>query len=175
MGELIDDLLELSRVGRADLRREQTSLTEIAQTVVAELRRHHPDRVVEIEVDEELTAQADRRLMRIVLENLIGNSWKFTGKATHASIACGGERRSDGVVYFVRDNGAGFDMTYAERLFLPFQRLHNATDFPGTGVGLATVHRIVDRHGGRVWAEGAVGAGATFYFTIPPPRPGVRP
>jgi two-component system NtrC family sensor kinase len=170
MGELIDDLLELSRVGRAELRRGNTSLSEIAQSVAVELRRSDPDREVEIEVRDALTADADRRLMRVVLENLIGNSWKFTVKVPAARIEFGSDR--DGLVYFVRDNGAGFDMTYAEKLFRPFQRLHSTADFPGTGIGLATVQRIVDRHGGRVWAEGTVGVGATFYFTVPPTRPG---
>lgn len=168
MGELIDDLLELSRVGRAELRRGRTSLSEIAQSVAVQLRKSDPDREVEIEVRGALTADADRRLMRVVLENLIGNSWKFTVKVPAARIEFGSDR--DGIVYFVRDNGAGFDMTYAEKLFRPFQRLHSSADFPGTGIGLATVHRIVDRHGGRVWAESTVGAGATFYFTVPPTR-----
>ena len=172
MGELIDDLLELSRVGRAELRRGRTSLSEIAHSVAVELRKSDPERHVEIEVRDALTANADKRLMRVVLENLIGNSWKFTVKVPAAKIEIGSD--PDGMVYFVRDNGAGFDMTYAEKLFRPFQRLHTSVDFPGTGIGLATVHRIVDRHGGRVWAEGTVGVGATFYFTIPPMRAGVR-
>jgi light-regulated signal transduction histidine kinase (bacteriophytochrome) len=171
MGELIDDLLELSRVGRAELKRGRTSLSEIAQSVAGELRMADPGREVEIEVRAALTADADKRLMRVVLENLIGNSWKFTGKVTGAKIEFGSDR--EGIVYFVRDNGAGFDMTYAEKLFRPFQRLHGSADFSGTGIGLATVHRIVERHGGRVWAEGTVGVGATFYFTVPPTRPGV--
>jgi len=170
MGELIADLLELSRVGRTELRRGRTSLSEIAQSVAVELRKSDPDREVEIEVRGALTADADRRLMRVVLENLIGNSWKFTVKVPAAKIEFGSDH--DGMVYFVRDNGAGFDMTYAEKLFRPFQRLHSSTDFPGTGIGLATVQRIVDRHGGRVWAESTVGVGATFYFTVPPVRPG---
>jgi two-component system NtrC family sensor kinase len=170
MGEIIDDLLELSRVGRAELRRGPTRLSEIAQSVAVALRKSDPDREVEIEVADTLTADADRRLMKVVLENLIGNSWKFTVNAPAARIEFGSDR--DGIVYFVRDNGAGFDMTYAEKLFLPFQRLHSTEEFPGTGIGLATVHRIVDRHGGRVWAEGTVGVGATFYFTVPPTRPG---
>jgi two-component system NtrC family sensor kinase len=170
MGEIIDDLLELSRVGRAELRRGPTRLSEIAQSVAVALRKSDPDREVEFEVRDTLTADADRRLMKVVLENLIGNSWKFTLNAPAARIEFGSDR--DGIVYFVRDNGAGFDMAYAEKLFLPFQRLHSTEEFPGTGIGLATVHRIVDRHGGRVWAEGTVGVGATFYFTVPPTRPG---
>lgn len=175
MGELIDDLLELSRVGRAELRRGPTNLSEIARTVVAELRKRDPDRQIEIEIQDGLVADADRRLMHIVFENLLGNGWKFTVKAERPRIEVGSSRSDDGTVYFVRDNGAGFDMTYAEKLFRPFQRLHSTADYPGTGIGLATVHRIVDRHGGRVSSEGMVGRGATFYFTLPPSRPGVRP
>ncbi|MQA29592.1 MAG: response regulator [Luteitalea sp.] len=169
MGELIDDLLELSRVGRADLRRRHTSLSEIAHSVAGELRKSDPGRQVEIEVRDALTADADKRLMRVVLENLIGNSWKFTVNVPDARIEFGSD--PDGNEFYVRDNGAGFDMAYADKLFRPFQRLHSDAAFPGTGIGLATVHRIVDRHGGRIWAEGAVGAGATFYFTVPPIRP----
>jgi DNA-binding response OmpR family regulator len=171
MGQLIDDLLELSRVGRAELKRDRTSLSEIARSVAGELQRGDPDRCVEIEVGDALTADVDKRLMRVVLENLIGNSWKFTVHAAAARIEFGADRDR----YFVRDNGAGFDMSYAEKLFRPFQRLHTQAQFPGTGIGLATVQRIVDRHGGRVWAEGAVDAGATFYFTVPPARTGGRP
>jgi DNA-binding response OmpR family regulator len=175
MGELIDDLLELSRVGRAELRRGHTNLSEIARTVAAELRKRDPDRQIEIEIQDGLVADADRRLMHIVFENLLGNGWKFTVKAEQPRIEVGSSRTDDGIVYFVRDNGAGFDMTYAEKLFRPFQRLHSTADYPGTGIGLATVQRIVDRHGGRVSSEGMVGRGATFYFTLPPSRPGVRP
>ena len=168
MDELIDDLLTLSGVGRAELTRVRTSLSELARNVALELQKRDPDRQVEIDIQDEVSVHADKGLMRIVLQNLIGNSWKFTAKSAPARIACGSEQRPEGLVYFVRDNGAGFDMTYAEKLFLPFQRLHRSDDFPGTGIGLATVHRIVNRHGGRVWADGAVGEGAIFYFTIPP-------
>ncbi|HUR49290.1 MAG TPA: response regulator [Acidimicrobiales bacterium] len=175
MGELIDDLLELSRVGRAELRRGHTNLSEIACTVAAELRKRDPDRQIEINIQDGLVADADRRLMHIVFENLLGNGWKFTVKAEQPRIEVGSSLSDDGPVYFVRDNGAGFDMTYAEKLFRPFQRLHSTEDYPGTGIGLATVQRIVDRHGGRVSSEGMVGRGATFYFTLPPSRPGVRP
>jgi light-regulated signal transduction histidine kinase (bacteriophytochrome) len=173
MGELIDDLHELSRVSRAELRRGRTSLSQIAESIATELRKSCPDRQVEIEVGTALTADADRRLMRVVLENLIGNSWKFTVKVAAARIEFGSDDQ-DGIVYFVRDNGAGFDMTYADKLFRPFQRLHSNQEFPGTGIGLATVNRIIDRHGGRIWAEGTVGVGATFYFTVPPAHAGGR-
>ncbi|MBI4264656.1 MAG: response regulator [Acidobacteria bacterium] len=166
MGELIDDLLELSRVGRAEIRRTRISLSDIAAAVTADLRKR-TDHDAAVEIEMELTADADSRLMRVVLDNLIGNSWKFTARVPEPRIRIGSERRENGQVFFVRDNGAGFDMAFAEKLFRPFQRLHSESEFPGTGIGLATVHRIVDRHGGRVWAEGAVGQGATFYFTVP--------
>jgi DNA-binding response OmpR family regulator len=168
MGELIDDLLDLSRVGRAELQRNRVNLSHIAKHVVAELRKRS-DRDVEVVIQDELLADADSRLMQIALENLLGNSFKFTAKAAHPRIDFG-RQDGDDHTYFVRDNGAGFDMTYGQRLFQPFQRLHRESDFAGTGIGLATVYRILDRHGGRVWAEGAVGRGATFYFTIPPVR-----
>jgi light-regulated signal transduction histidine kinase (bacteriophytochrome) len=167
MAELIDDLLELSRVGRAELSRRRVSLSEIGHVVATELRKTDPDRQVEVHIQDDLVADADRRLVQIVLENLLGNAWKFTANVAPATIHVGGRQAEDGAVYFVQDNGAGFDMTYADKLFRPFQRLHGDADFPGTGIGLATVHRIIDRHGGRVWAEGAVGAGATVFFTLP--------
>jgi light-regulated signal transduction histidine kinase (bacteriophytochrome) len=173
MGQLIDDLLELSRVGRADLSGGRISLSEIARAVTMDLQKRDPDRQVDIEIQDGLEADADRRLLRIALENLLGNAWKFTAKVAHARIQFGGEQARGCFVYFVRDNGAGFDMNYANRLFQPFQRLHSADDFPGTGIGLATVYRILDRHGGRVWAEGSVGGGATVYFTFSPTRPEV--
>ncbi|HLG56359.1 MAG TPA: response regulator [Vicinamibacterales bacterium] len=175
MGEIIDDLLELSRVGTAELHRNRVSLSDIARAVVADSRRREPDRRIEFEIEDGLVAEADGRLMKVVLENLIGNSWKFTGQQAQARIEVGREIRHQDPVYFVRDNGAGFDMTYSDRLFRPFQRLHGAGEFPGTGIGLATVHRIIDRHGGRVWAEGKVGSGATVYFTLPTARSGARP
>ena len=171
MGELIDDLLELSRVGRADLRRSQVDLSDLARNVIADLRKRS-ERHVEMVMPDELVAHADRRLMQIVLENLLSNSWKFTANVADARIEFGSNQNGHDPVYFVRDNGAGFDMTYAEKLFRPFQRLHSDADFPGTGIGLATVYRIVDRHGGRVWAEGTPEQGATFYFTIPTARQG---
>ena len=173
MGELIDDLLELSRVGRAELRRSQVSLSDIARAVAADLNKSAPNRQVTVEIEDGLVANADRGLAQVVLENLLGNAWKFTAHTAPATIQIGGDRMKDvggAVTYFVRDNGAGFDMAYADKLFRPFQRLHGQGEFPGTGIGLATVHRIIDRHGGRVWAEGAVGKGATVFFTIPRPE-----
>jgi signal transduction histidine kinase len=168
MGTLIDALLGLSRIGRADFVRETIDLASIARAVVDELRQADPERSVDVVVQDGLVVEADDRLMRIVLQNLLGNAWKFTAKKEGAHIEVG----ALGVVYHVRDDGAGFDPTYADRLFTPFQRLHSPGDFPGTGIGLATVRRIVQRHGGRIWAEGAVGRGATFSFTL---GPGGRP
>jgi two-component system NtrC family sensor kinase len=171
MGELIDDLLLLSRVGRAELKRDRVDLSSIANAVFEELKKQHPGRQVELRVAEQLLAEADSGLMRVAFDNLLGNAWKFAAKVPEARIEIGAEQKPGGAVFFVRDNGAGFDMSYAENLFRPFQRLHAESDFPGTGIGLATVQRIIDRHGGRIWAEGAVDRGATFYFTIPSARP----
>lgn len=175
MGLLIDDMLQLSSVGRADLRRGPVDLSEAARATAADLRRHEPEREVEVRIEDGLGCDADARLLRIALDNLIGNAWKFTAKAVRPEIAVGADRCGQETTYFVRDNGAGFDMQYADKLFQPFQRLHREADFPGTGIGLATVHRIVERHGGRVWAEGAVGRGATVFFTLPNRRQGGMP
>jgi len=174
MGELIDDLLQLSRVARSDLARQPTDLSDLVRTVVTELERQQPDRHPQVTIAEGVTALADRRLIRVVFENLLGNAWKFTTKTAAPRVEFGREEREGRNAYFVRDNGAGFDMAFAANLFAPFQRLHSEADFPGTGIGLATVYRIVDRHGGRVWAEGIVGQGATIYFTLSPPSGGDR-
>jgi two-component system NtrC family sensor kinase len=173
MGELIDDLLELSRVARAELSRGRIDLSAIARTILEDFSRNEPDRKVEWNVQDDLVLNVDGRLMKVALENLLGNALKFTAKTATARIQFGTEQRDGGTVYFVRDNGAGFDMKYADKLFSPFKRLHGNDDFPGTGIGLATVHRIVDRHGGRIWADSTVGEGATFYFTISTARPGI--
>jgi light-regulated signal transduction histidine kinase (bacteriophytochrome) len=175
MGELIDALLDLSRVGRAELRRTRVDLSELARRTLAELGDKEQERAVETHVQSELVVDADSQLMRVVLENLLGNAWKFTSKTHDARIVFDAEEKNGSLAYCVRDNGAGFNMNFAAKLFTPFQRLHNAVEFPGTGIGLATVHRIVDRHGGRVWAEGNVGQGATVYFTVPVARRGDRP
>jgi DNA-binding response OmpR family regulator len=172
MGELIDDLLELSQVGRAELHRDLVNLSAVAESVAADLSGRVGDRHVKFVVQPGLEVHADSRLMRAVLENLLGNAWKFTSKVQSAVVEFGAEDRDGATVYFVRDNGSGFDMKYADKLFSPFQRLHSEAEFPGTGIGLATVHRIVDRHGGRVWASGAVGQGATVSFTISSSRTG---
>jgi two-component system NtrC family sensor kinase len=168
MGELIDDLLLLSRVGRADLNRDQIDLSEIARGVSEELKKKDPDRHVKWCIEDQLLVEADSGLMRVAFDNLLGNSWKFTAKVSAPRIEVGTDQQEGVAVYFVRDNGAGFSMEYAEKLFNPFQRLHAESEFEGTGIGLATVHRIIDRHGGRIWADSAVDHGATFYFTIPP-------
>jgi PAS domain S-box-containing protein len=167
MDRLIDDLLKLSRVSRSELRAGEVNLSALAESVAAELNKCEPDREVEIQIAPGLQANGDERLLRLVLENLLRNAWKFTGRRPRARIEFGRADHS-APAFFVRDNGAGFDMTYADRLFGVFQRLHSSREFPGTGVGLATVQRIINRHGGRTWAEGKTGQGATFYFTLPP-------
>ncbi len=166
MAELIEDLLDLSRVARAEMRRENIDLSKLAQDIVAELKKSEPERRVELLIREGLVVEGDPRLLQAAMENLLGNAWKFTGERTPARIEFGAEEQDGRRVYFVRDNGAGFDMTYADKLFGPFQRLHAATEFPGTGIGLASAQRIIHRHGGRIWAEGEVDQGATFYFTL---------
>lgn len=167
MGHLIEDLINLSRVTRAELNREPLDLSELATTVAAELQRNEPQRVVQFRAAPGLCVSADPRLLRVMLENLLGNAWKFTSKRGEAHVDLGVLRRPNGHrTFFIRDDGAGFDMEYAGKLFTPFQRLHSTSEFPGTGIGLATVHRIVTRHGGKIWAEGREGAGATFYFEI---------
>jgi DNA-binding response OmpR family regulator len=165
MARLIDDLLALSRVTRGDLKRGETHVSSLARSIVSRLERANPDRKVDVVVADGIVADCDDRLLTIVLENLVGNAWKFTGKRRDARIEVG-MMDDDPRTYFVRDNGAGFDMSYASKLFGIFQRLHSAADFEGTGIGLVTVQRIIRRHGGRIWAQGQVGHGATFYFTL---------
>jgi PAS domain S-box-containing protein len=166
MGELIDDLLTLSRVTRRELHRESVNLSALARTIAAHLENRDPGRRVEFRVADGLVASGDAHLLRVALENLLGNAWKFTSRQPAARIELGITTVAGERTYFVRDNGVGFDMTYSGKLFGAFQRLHRGEEFPGTGIGLATVQRIVTRHGGRIWAEAAVGAGATFYFTL---------
>ena len=166
MAQLIDDLIKLAYVTRSEMRTEQVDLSELANVVLAECRKADPNRQVECVVQEHVVGPGDPILLRSVLENLLGNAWKFTGKRKGARIEFASAQQDGHPVYLVRDNGAGFDMTYGEKLFGAFQRLHAAADFPGTGVGLATVQRIIHRHGGRVAAEGAEDKGATFSFTL---------
>lgn len=166
MAQLIDDVLQLARVTRSEMHHEVINLSELAETVVAELKNMNGGRDVTVNVEKGLLVQGDKRLLQIALSNLIGNAWKFTSNQTQPRIIFGRELIDNENVYFVRDNGAGFDMNYVNKLFGAFQRLHSENEFDGTGIGLATVRRIIDRHGGRVWGEGKVGEGATFYFTI---------
>jgi light-regulated signal transduction histidine kinase (bacteriophytochrome) len=166
MAQLIDDLLKLARVSRIEMRTEAVDLSALANGILAECRKTEPNRHVECIVQDHVSGHGDPGLLHSVLENLLGNAWKFTSKTPRAKIQFAVENRDGEAVYSVHDNGAGFDMTYAPKLFGAFQRLHTASDFPGIGIGLATVQRIVHRHGGRVSAEGAEGKGATFSFTL---------
>jgi PAS domain S-box-containing protein len=167
MSVLIDNLLQLSRVGLDELRAERCDLSAIARAVIAGLRELEPERVVEVAIQEDVLVHGDPSLLRIALDNLLGNAWKFTSKVEPATILVSAVAHDGEVEIAVRDNGAGFDMAYARKLFAAFQRLHCADEFPGTGVGLATVQRIVVRHGGRIWAAAAPGRGASFFFTLP--------
>ena len=166
MSQLIDDVLYLARVTRAELREHDVDLSALVSHAVDRLRESAPERKVDVRIRPGIVVAGDGQLLRIAVENLIQNAWKFTGRQPTPRIEFGLTTASGEPSYFVRDNGAGFDMTYVDRLFGPFQRLHPADEFPGSGIGLATVQRIVHRHGGRVWAEGMVGQGATFHFTI---------
>ena len=167
MSDLIDDLLTLSRISRSALTRVAVDVSHLADEVTRDLERQHADRRIEILIANGLTANADARLVRIVLENLLGNAFKFTAKTDAARVEVGDSEIDGARAFFVRDNGAGFDEAYASKLFAPFQRLHSEKEFAGTGIGLATVQRIVRRHGGRAWARSAIGAGTTIYFTLP--------
>lgn len=166
MAQLIDDLIELGRVGRTELKRSRVDLSAIARQFAEELQRNDPQRRVQFEIQDGMVMNADAGLMRIIMDNLLGNAWKFTANTAAAHIQVGSNTVRDNVIYFVRDNGAGFDMAYATKLFQPFQRLHRVDEFTGTGIGLATVRRIIERHGGHVSADGVVGEGATVRFTL---------
>jgi light-regulated signal transduction histidine kinase (bacteriophytochrome) len=166
MSSLIDDLLNLSRIGRSELTARRISLSQIAAEAAAAVRERHPTRDVLLEIAPGMEVSADPRLLRIALENLLSNAWKYTARHSQALVSVGTQQGENGPVYFVRDNGVGFDMKYADKLFVPFQRLHPEAEFPGSGIGLVTVQRIVARHGGRVWADAKPDAGATFYFSL---------
>jgi len=166
MAMLIDDLLSLSRVTRGEMQKMVVDLSEVARSVAENLQQTAPDRKVAFKIASDLTATGDERLLRAAFENLLGNAWKYTSKKKKATIEVGVTNDNGKTAFFVRDNGAGFDMAYADKLFEPFTRLHSRSEFEGTGIGLATVQRIVHRHGGEVWAEAAVGKGATLYFTL---------
>jgi two-component system, NtrC family, sensor kinase len=179
MGELTEGLLALAQLSRAELKFEAVDLSALARQVLRDCQERDTARTVKVQVQSDLRAVGDAALLRQVLENLLANAWKFTAKSDAAEITvgqlAGKPDNAAGAVYFVRDNGAGFDMAYVDKLFGTFQRLHLADDFAGTGIGLATTHRIIARHAGRIWAEGAVGQGATFFFTVPeaaPEQPG---
>ncbi|MDY6948114.1 MAG: ATP-binding protein [Pseudomonadota bacterium] len=167
MSELIDALLALSRISRHTLHREIIDVTALAESIVQDLRQKEPARNVEVEIQPGMSVHGDRRLINDLFINLVANSWKFTSRTDNARIEIGQSLHGSMATLFVRDNGAGFDMAHEQKLFKPFQRLHGAAEFEGTGVGLATVARIIDRHGGRIWAEGKPGQGAVFYFTMP--------
>jgi PAS domain S-box-containing protein len=175
MYTLIDALLMLSRVTQEEMRRDVVDLSGLARSVATELHRTQPDRRVDFVIPPGIIAVGDASLLRVMLENLLGNAWKFTGRQAAARIEFGASEQGGQTVYYVRDNGAGFDRAYADKLFGAFQRLHTADEFPGTGIGLPTVQRIIRRHGGTVWADGDVGKGATFYFTLPPVHADAEP
>jgi len=166
MGELIDDLLNLSVMVRKEMCREEVDLSEQALTVIDELRNAEPDRRAEVVIQEKMKVSGDPLLVRQLLDNLLGNAWKFTSKHPYARIEFGSTQKDGKKAFFIKDDGVGFDMRYINKMFIPFQRLHSVEEFSGNGIGLAIVKRIVDRHGGTIWAEGEVGKGATFYFTF---------
>lgn len=167
MSELIEALLVLSRISRQTLHREIVDVSALAEGIVQDMRQKEPSRNVEVAIQPNMAVHGDRRLVGDLFQNLIGNAWKFTSKTEHARIEIGQSSGSWLATLYIRDNGAGFDMAYEQKLFKPFQRLHGSAEFDGSGVGLATVARIIDRHGGRIWAEGKPNAGAVFYFTLP--------
>jgi light-regulated signal transduction histidine kinase (bacteriophytochrome) len=166
MAQLIDDLLMLAQLTRSEFRRERVSLSQLAVESARRLQDSHPERRVELVIADDLFAEGDGRLLGVVLDNLLGNAWKFTAKKTAARIEFSANVIDGVTVYRISDNGAGFDMAHAAKLFGVFQRLHTLGEFQGTGIGLATVQRIIRRHDGRIWAQGEVGAGASFFFTL---------
>jgi light-regulated signal transduction histidine kinase (bacteriophytochrome) len=167
MGNMIDALLQFSRLTRAEFQKTDLDLSQMAQEICVGLKKNEPERCVQTEIQIGLKGFADGRFMQIVLEHLLGNAWKFTSKTPDALVTVGGEIIDGEQIFFVRDNGAGFNMDYIKKLFGPFQRLHREDEFPGEGAGLAIVQRIIQRHGGRIWAKAKPGEGATFYFTLP--------
>lgn len=166
MGELIDGILKLSRLTRSKMHKKKVNLSGLVEEITTRLQENQPSRDVEFVISKGLSDVGDPQLLRALFENLLGNAWKFTSKCEKARIEFGTTKNGGKKTYFINDNGAGFDMTYADKLFGAFQRLHEVSEYPGTGIGLATVQRIINRHGGSIWAEGIVGKGATFYFTL---------
>jgi signal transduction histidine kinase len=169
MNRLIDDLLRLSKITRQEMRIEQVHLSNLAESIVAELHQQDPSRAVQVKIQPDLVTYADPQLIRIALVNLLSNAWKYTSRTGSPIIEMGSRKENGRTVFFIHDNGAGFDMSLAPKLFKPFSRLHSEKEFSGTGIGLAIVHRIIKRHGGELWAEGKVNEGATFTFTLPSP------
>jgi PAS domain S-box-containing protein len=166
MKSLIDDILNLSKISRQEMKKEQTNLSQIALSIIGDLRVSQPQRMVKINIQDNMFANVDKNLIHIALSNLLGNAWKFTEKVADARIGFNRQIIKGKIIYSINDNGAGFDMKKSERLFAPFRRLHSDQEFPGTGIGLAIVERVIERHGGRIWAEGEINKGATFYFTL---------
>ncbi|MHC9539123.1 MAG: ATP-binding protein [Vulcanimicrobiota bacterium] len=166
MSQLIDDILKLSRLSRREMNHERVDMSSLARASLERLQADEPARKIESVIQDGMTAQGDRKLMEIMWDNLIGNAWKYTARKERPVIECGSVTNDGETVFFIRDNGAGFDMTYSGKLFTPFQRFHSECDFPGSGIGLTIVSRIVERHGGRIWAESEVGKGSTFYLTL---------
>jgi light-regulated signal transduction histidine kinase (bacteriophytochrome) len=166
MSALIDDLLSLSRISRSEMVPRTASLDQIAKEAAATIQDRYPGRSVVLEIEPDMTVCGDTRLLRLAMENLLDNAWKYTAHTQSPQVKVGSQPSAEGTVYFVQDNGVGFDMAYASKLFGPFQRLHAESQFPGTGIGLVTVQRIVARHGGRIWAHAELNQGATFYFTL---------
>jgi signal transduction histidine kinase len=166
MASIIEDLISLSRISRLEMNHQYVNLSKLVTDVVSDLRKSSPDRIAEFIINNGLYTNGDQRFLRIVMENLIGNAWKYTGKREISRIEFGSFSSAGKQIFYIKDNGSGFDMQYADQLFAPFRRLHNSSDFPGTGIGLATVMRIIHRHGGSIWAHGETDKGATFYFTF---------
>jgi light-regulated signal transduction histidine kinase (bacteriophytochrome) len=167
MGRLIDDMLNLSRVTQSEFRQEQVDLSKMVHEIIDTNQQKNPLNGMTVNIQEDIIVQGDQRLMHIAMTNLLDNAWKFTGKQEHPQVEFGAIVKDGERIIFVRDNGVGFDMNYAGKLFGAFQRLHRSDEFPGTGIGLATVRRVMNRHGGQAWAESEVGKGATFFFTLP--------
>jgi light-regulated signal transduction histidine kinase (bacteriophytochrome) len=166
MGNIIDDLLKLSRITRRTLDTEKVNLGDLSKSIIDDLQKKESDRKVKVSIDDDLTVMGDKQLLNMALENIIENAWKFTNKKSNAKIEIGKTKKNNKDVFFVRDNGAGFDMNYVDKLFVPFRRLHSNDEFEGIGIGLGIVNRIIHRHGGEIWAEGREGEGATFYFSL---------
>ena len=166
MNKIIDDLLSLSRISRHEMHKEDVDISKILKSLAAKLQAEQPRQFSVVEIKDGMLGFADARLMQLALSNLLGNAWKFTSKTAQAKIECGSLNQEGKTVYYVKDNGAGFDQNFAERMFLPFHRLHTEQEFEGTGIGLAIVERVIRRHGGTIWAKGNINEGATFFFTL---------